>query len=373
MYEEARITALYSYPYRLPFAHSFTTAHGPMQVREGAIIELATTQGIAGVGEIAPLPDFGGGKLSDALCQLPDVTVHLQGKTLRDALMVVTSAQVPMQPAVACGLEIALLDALGKYEGRPVCALLARSGVVPRAGISVNAVVGAQTLHDVVEEGREAQRMGFGCLKLKVGCMASVKDEIERIAATRAAVGPQMHLRLDANERWTLEEARAFLEGCLPYNIQYIEQPLKRNDLHAMRQLRQSVSIPIAADEAVHDVTSAYEVMACEAADILVLKPQLVGGLHAAQRIISEAAERGIQCVITTTIESGVSLMAALHLAAASPLITLECGLATHQLLIDDLVVEELSVQRGVLPVPMGAGLGVTLDREALQRYWKEL
>jgi L-alanine-DL-glutamate epimerase-like enolase superfamily enzyme len=178
-----------------------------------------------------------------------------------------------------------------------------------------------------------------------------------------------MHLRLDANEAWNLEQAIAILSQCVPYNIQYVEQPLKAHDLTGMRALRQAVSIPIAVDEALHSPESAQLILDNEAADVLVIKPQLAGGLRAGQQIIQTAAERGVYSVITSTIEAGIGLVAALHLAAASPAVTLECGLATLDLLIDDLVINNLPVRNGLLAVPADAGLGVALDQEALDRY----
>jgi L-alanine-DL-glutamate epimerase-like enolase superfamily enzyme len=73
--------------------------------------------------------------------------------------------------------------------------------------------------------------------------------------------------------------------------------------------------------------------------------------------------------VITSTIETGIGLTAALHLAAASPTVTLECGLATLPLLADDLLVDDLFPRNGFIKLPAGPGLGVELDREALKRY----
>lgn len=178
-----------------------------------------------------------------------------------------------------------------------------------------------------------------------------------------------MQLRLDANEAWTLEEAIAILARCIPYNIQYVEQPLPAHDLDAMRALRQAVPIPIAVDEALHGPQSARHVLESEAADILVIKLQLAGGLRAARSMVQLAAERGVRSVITGTIETGVGLVAALHLAAATPAITLACGLATLPLLIDDFVVNDLTVRNGLLTVPAGPGFGITLDQEALEKY----
>jgi len=232
--------------------------------------------------------------------------------------------------------------------------------------VPVNAVIGARATEAAIVAAREARKHGYHCVKLKV---LRIQEEVERVAAVRDAIGRAIHLRLDANEAWNLEEAIAFLSQCVPYNIQYVEQPLKAHDLAGMRALRQAVPIPIAVDEALHSLESAQLILDSEAADVLVIKPQFVGGLRVGQQIIQAAAERGVHSVITSTIEAGISLTAALHLAAASPAVTLECGLATLHLLVDDLLVNNLPVHDGLLAVPTGPGLGIELDWEALRRY----
>jgi len=359
--------------YRLPFRNSFTTAHGVMTVREGIIVEITTERGISGVGEIAPLPAFGGAGLADTCSLLPALAARLHGMALDEALELVlaegkTGTKAASAPAL-CGLEIALLDAVGKAEGRGVCMLLSPPGTTPRASVPVNAVIGARATKAAIVAAREARKNGYRCVKLKVAFGDCIQYEIERIAAVRDAIGPAMHLRLDANEAWNLEEAIAFLSQCVPYDIQYVEQPLKAHDLAGMRALRQAVPIPIAVDEALHSLQSAQLILDSEAADVLVIKPQLAGGPHVGQQIIQAAAERGTSCVITSTFEAGIGVAAALHLAAASPAVTLECGLATLHLLVDDLVTDDLSVHDGLLAVPSGPGLGIALDREALDRY----
>jgi o-succinylbenzoate synthase len=365
--------------YRLPLINGFSTAHGVMTAREGIIVQVTGERGSVGVGEIAPLPAFGGASLAHAGALLQELAARLYAKTLREALdLLHTAGEVGARaaPAVAnaaapalCGLEIALLDAIGKAGGCGVSALLSPAASLPRAAVAVNAVVGARTVEAAVAAAQDAGRKGFRCVKLKVGWGMSVREEIERVAAVRHAIGPAMHLRLDANEAWSLEEASAILAQCVPYDIQYVEQPLQARDLAGMRALRRAVPIPIAADEALYGLESANRVLDSEAADVLVIKPQLAGGLRAAQQIMQRAAQRGVRSVITSAIEAGVGLAAALHLAAASPAVTLECGLATLPLLSDDLLIDDLPVRDGLLAVPEGAGLGVTLDEEALDRY----
>jgi o-succinylbenzoate synthase len=362
--------------YRLPFLNSFTTAHGVMTARAGIIVQITAERGISGIGEIAPLPASGGGSLADACALLPALAARLHDKTLDEALELVlaegkigTRAASAFSSPALCGLEIALLDAIGKAEGCGVCSLLSLADITPRATVPVNAIIAARSKEAAIAAAREARNNGFRCVKLKVGVGGGTREEIERVAAVRDAIGPATHLRLDANEAWNLEEAIVILSRCVPYTIQYVEQPLKAHDLAGMHALRQAVPIPIAVDEALHSPESARLILDNEAADILVIKPQLAGGLRAGQQIIQAAAERGVYSVITSTFEAGIGVVAALHLAAASPAITLECGLGTLHLLVDDLVVNDLSVRDSFLAVPTGPGLGIALDREALERY----
>lgn len=368
-----KITGIQWHTYRLPFLHSFSTAHSIMTAREGIIVEVTTSHDISGVGEIAPLPAFAGSNLEDAYALLPTLAERFRHKTLQEALHLIAVEKADSKTAsTLCGLEIALLDALGKAKACGVSTLLSPSDSVPRAAVPVNAVIGARTTKAAIAAALNARKNGFSCVKLKVGLGLSDSEELERIASVRDAIGPAMHLRLDANEAWQLDEAIAILSRCVSYDIQYVEQPLKAHDLAGMRTLRQALPIPIAADEAVYNLESAHLLLDSGVADIIVIKPQLAGGLRVGQQMIQAATERGVRSVITSTIEAGIGLAAGLHLAAASPGVTLECGLATLSLLVDDLLVEELPVRNGFLAVPTGPGLGVSLDHQALHRYGAE-
>jgi len=377
-----RIKNIHWYPYRIPLRSRFTTAHGSLTRREGAIIEVITEDGLSGIGESAPLPEFAGDDLETALAPLPTLSAQLRGKTLTEALALLYASSAELPATTVCGLESALLDAIGKQSGRSISALLSSSqdsnvgtrfiasgasSPVLRRGIPVNAVIGALPLDATITRAQELIAAGFQCIKLKVG--SDAEREIARIAAVRRAIGSSPHLRLDANEAWTFDLAVTILSQLAEYDLQYVEQPLPAGDLEGMRVLRRAIPIPIAADESVFNLRSTRHVLAHAAADILILKPQLIGGLRAAQQVIREAAGHGVRCVITSAIEAGVGVAGAVHLAAATPEVTLECGLATLSLLEDDLLLAGLAIQNGVLAVPAGPGLGISLDKAALTRY----
>jgi len=282
-----------------------------------------------------------------------------------DEVLASLDASNTLPAATACGLEIAVLDALGQAHGCSVAKLLGTRE--PRHMLPVNAIIGAATTEAAILDAQKAVAAGFGCVKLKLG--HETQDNIERVASVRKAIGPTIHLRLDANAAWTFEQARTILSACAQCDIQYVEQPLPADDLVSMCKLRQSVSVPIAIDEALCNLESAQRILAQQAAAILIVKPQLAGGLRVAQQIIQMATAHDVPCVITSTIETGIGLTAALHLAAASPEVTLECGLATLHLLEDDLLLEHLPIHAGSLIVPTAPGLGVHLNRAALAKY----
>jgi o-succinylbenzoate synthase len=372
-----QITTVQWHAYAIPLRTPFATAHSSMAIRNSIIVEIYTEQGIVGVGEIAPLPEFGRDSLAIAYSSFSMLAPHIHGKTLEEALAIVEAISSThsrrggseISASTLCGLEMALLDALGKTQGMSVSRLLAPTSTNARSHIPVNAVIGAKDLEVAIVRAKEAVTAGFGCIKLKVGMHGDISQEVERIAAIRKAIGPSVHLRLDANEAWSLEQGVAILSQCLQYTIQYVEQPLPARQLKNMHTLRQAVSIPLATDEALSNLESAERILDHEAADILIIKPQLAGGLRVGRQIIQLAANRGVQCVVTSSIEAGIGVTAALHLAAASPEISLECGLATLNLLVDDLIVEDLPVQNGHMQVPVGDGLGIGLDQAALNKY----
>jgi muconate cycloisomerase len=86
------------------------------------------------------------------------------------------------------------------------------------------------------------------------------------------------------------------------------------------------------------------------------------GGLRAGRAIIELASANGLRTVVTSTIDSGIGVAAALHLAATLPPDSPACGLATRDLLTADLLVEPLKVVDGEMLLPDGAGLGVNID-----------
>jgi o-succinylbenzoate synthase len=378
-----RITKVSWLPFRLPYVAPFATAHGIDQAREGFLLRLTCEDGSKGLGEASPQPAFGGGTLPDALREMAGLAPALVGLSLPEADEQAAHMDLrrPGASAVACALDTALLDLRAQAAGVPLAALLAESLIPtasskPRTLIPVNATVGAPTIEGARQAAQHAVARGFRCIKLKVGVAGSRVGELERIAAVRDAIGARVELRIDANGAWSAEDAIAIIRAAETCRLELVEQPVAADDLRGMGRVRAAVATPIAADESVGTLPQAREVVAAGAADVLVVKPMMAGGLRPAQAIVDVAYQSGLRAIVTTTIDAGVAVAAAAHLAARLPDPPLACGLATGALLAGELIDKPLVIDESTMFLPNGPGLGVALNQRQLARYagaWQEV
>jgi len=234
--------------------------------------------------------------------------------------------------------------------------------------IPVNALVAEESPEAAAAQATALAALGFTSLKLKVALGALEQDEA-LVAAVRGAVGAAIRLRLDANGGWTVPQAVEAIRRLARYGLEYVEQPVAGHDLEGMKTVRAAVPVPIAADEAIASAEDAARVLAAGAADILVVKAGRLGGLNGAGEVLRLAAAAGVPAVVTSSLEAGVGLAAAVHLAATLPSGPFAHGLATGLLLESDLLNRSINPTRGMLTVPSGAGLGVEVDAETLRRY----
>lgn len=362
------------HPYHIPFRQPFATAHGTLAAREGAIVELVTDGGIVGLGEMAAVTEFGAPDVATLVAAAREAAAQIRGRSFFAPDWCATLS--PLPPPLDFALERAHFDAFvreGITNGH-------RHDERLYPPVRVNATVSAPVVEQAVADARRAVTAGFQCIKLKVGMLGDPSLESERIWAVRAAIGPDSQLRLDANEAWTLEQAETILHQVREVDIQFVEQPLARTHLAGMRTLRQQTGIPIAVDEALTDPASLQRIWDADAADVLVLKPQLLGGINGIHHAVAQAMLRKKGIVITTTLEAGVGVAATLAivqhpifaLPGMRPLV-LACGLATLPLLEDDLINETLPVENGWIHGANTPFQLVTLDRAALDRYRLEV
>lgn len=190
-----------------------------------------------------------------------------------------------------------------------------------------------------------------GCRTAKVKVAEQGQDlaaDIARLEAVRDAMGRDGLIRIDANGGWDLDEAitRIPLLERASGGLEYVEQPCA--GVEDLASVRRRVGVRIAADESIRRAEDPYRVRDLEAADIAILKVQPLGGVRACLRI---AEDIGLPVVVSSAIESSIGIAAGVALAAALPELDHACGLATVQLLTDDVVAQSLVPIDGALPV----------------------
>src|SRR5581483_4749577 len=155
-----------------------------------------------------------------------------------------------------------------RRAGRPVSALLADDVA---AEVEVNATVAALDRAGAADAAARAARDGFRCVKVKVGA----GDDAGRVAAVRAAAGPDVALRLDANGAWEVDEAVRAIEALAPAGLELVEEPV--HGIAALRAVRERVAARIAMDETAGE----HGALASAATDAVCLKIGRCGGISA--------------------------------------------------------------------------------------------
>ncbi|HVC04591.1 MAG TPA: enolase C-terminal domain-like protein [Candidatus Acidoferrales bacterium] len=198
------------------------------------------------------------------------------------------------------------------------------------ARVAVNAMI-PRVAPDVA--ATLALNSGCGTVKVKVGDA----DSLDRVAAVRAACGPGVRIRLDANGAWDVDTTLRMLTVLSVYDIELVEDPVV--SLEELATLRGRVPMPIAAESSIRTVADARRFHDIEAADVIVLKPQRIGGVREALRA-AEAA--GVPAIASSALETSVGLAAVVALAASLPESPFAHGAGTALLLATDVVSDPL-------------------------------
>jgi L-alanine-DL-glutamate epimerase-like enolase superfamily enzyme len=306
---------------RVPLRAPILAAHGELTERELVLVTLIAPDGLRGHGEAAPLHSYDGVSTEQVLAEL-------------------RSGQPVCAPARAA-LDLARHDLQARRAGVPLWRQL---GCSAPPAVECNATIAAADRAGAATQAAAARSAGFGTVKVKVG----LGDDAGRVAAVRAAAGPQMQIRLDANGAWTVEEAIATLAALAPVGIECCEEPC--HGLEANAAVAAAVPISIALDESAR-LPGALE---HRYADAVALKVAGGGGITATIEAARQARAAGYDVYLASTFDGPLGIAAALH-AAASFTPDRACGLATLAAFDRP---DPLPPQDGRLNPPAGNGLG---------------
>jgi len=367
-----KITAVHVETLELEMEEPFVIASSALAASPCDLVRVETDEGLVGLGEACPAYEFTG----DTLWTVQDVIGEYLGPSVigKDPFQIEAIVHcwerelwtVGNQAAQAA-LEMALWDLQGKALGRPLYDLI---GGRTRDGLVEVIAWGWDEPEALAEKTRRMRAEGISVFKIKVGDLPE-RDE-QRVAAVRAAAGPDARLTVDANQGWldakTAVRAIRLLE---PYGIEFAEQPVRMDDLEAARFVRSHVDVPIALDESVRGPREALAAARAGACDIFVVKLMKTGGILSALKVNAIAEAAGISIMMGNMGESSLGLAAHFHLNVALANAT-HCdadlpwrpgGYARD---IGSGLRTELRDGVSTVLVPIASGLGITLDEDAV-------
>ena len=351
------ITGIVAKKIEVPLKKPFTISLGTISSSETVFLKLETDGGIAGYGEGAGV-GFVTGETSETvmgaiklfepilLGQSPFAVEHIH--RAMDRLLVGNGS-------AKAAVDIALHDLMAKAAGLPLYRFL--GGVSGR--IETDMTVGLDAPELMAAEAAKRAAEGYGEIKVKAG--SGAEHDVLAIRLIREAA-PHAHLKVDANQGWTVATALEVIREYEKYGVEAVEQPLPYWNVAGLKEVRSRAGIPIMADESCFTPQDALLLASGGAADILNIKLMKCGGLYRAGQIcaISEAA--GLRCMLGCMMESRLAIAAAAAFVAARPNVIYADLDSFHEFDDTSIIKSAFSFEAPMLTLSESPGLGVEVD-----------
>lgn len=367
-----KITQITTTPVEIPInpKRAIRSGRGSHVSSPFLIVQVHTDEGVTGLGEVSCTAAWSGEDHFSAARMIDRYLAPLlvgQDPTQIERLTTRMARAIANNPFTKSALEMALWDILGKVANLPVYRLL---GGAVRDFVTTKFSVSGLEPPAAAEIARWAVDQGFRTMKVKVGIQPD--EDVARVAAVRAAVGPDIRLGVDANGGWSPRVAIQTIPRLDEHNIYFAEQPVSDLDVAWLADVRKNVRIPIMADESVFNLQDAMAVVRAGAADILSVYVGKGGGIGPARKMAAVAEAAGLVCTIGSNLELGVAAAAMIHLGMATTAIAAEdfpCDILTPFFYEDDILLDPLPIEAGKARPTDKPGLGIELDPRKLEKY----
>lgn len=340
------------FKYRLPFASVFKTAKGNFRDREGFFLLFEHAE-FDLLGEVSPLPGFSDETIDDCLAFIRRNSKETESR-LRNRLNIVENLPVDdidNTDVISYFMSDRKIFSPGHDHTIPKSITFALDCMVLQAFLSkwrhkipVPSPLLVNVTSNTLEHFGDFYKQGFKVFKVKAGF--DEDSDIGFIKQLRDHF-PDAVIRVDANARWNFETAMRIIPAMVPYNIEYIEQPLNREELLLHGQTLRELGIPIAADESIRSIDDVKSVIQSKCADILILKPPMIGGISQLPEIIKLAGNNSLDMVITTSLDAGPNRRLTAWLAATLFNGSRAHGIATGYLLSKDIYSDGKNIKDG--------------------------
>ena len=343
-------------PFRTPFKTSFA-----VETEKVAVIATVRSDGVEGYGEgvMDPLPIYREESIAGALHLLaealgPDLVANGCDHPER---LVSRWARWRGNPMAKATLELAVWDCFARQLGVPLRELLGGD----RDQIPVGASLGMNSLPVTLESVRQHVTEGYRRIKLKI----EPGWDIELLSAVRAEF-PSIELTVDANSAYTLDMPA--LRALDDFALHYIEQPLHWDDLVEHAQLAGELATPICLDESLTSPARVRDALQLNACSVVNVKVGRVGGLQSVREIHDVCVGLNVPMWSGGMLETGIGRAHNIHLATMPGFVFPGDTASASRTYSRDITEQQLEAANGIMSVPEGPGIGVTLDRPFLDR-----
>lgn len=296
--------------------------HEPVVISRGTIThadtvvaKVLTDEGICGYGEGSGATFITGETtetILGAIQMLKDELVGLDPLAIGHIHRVMDQALVGNGSAKAA-IDIALYDIMGKAVKAPLYKIL--GGISSRIETDMTVLIDKPSV--MAERAKEIAARGFRFIKVKAG--SDPDEDIEAIRLIREAVGPSVHIKIDANQAWSVPECLRIMERLLPLGVDLVEQPVPYWDLDGLAQIRRKARFAVMADESCFTPQDAVALIKKDAVDMINVKLMKCGGLYRAMEIDSVCRAAGVGCMVGCMVESRIGIAAGAALVASHP------------------------------------------------------
>ena len=356
-----KITKIKIWSENLELSRPYRIAYETIDFVENVFVYLETDQGIFGLGSGSPADFITGENMEMCKTALED---HLEGLLLRKDPRLVHShgrmleKLLDQMPAAKAAVDIALHDLLAKSMHIPLVEMLGKV----YESLPTSVTIGIKSVDESIAEAEEYLGRGFRILKIKTGL--SVDEDIERVVKIREKLGTNFGIRVDANQGYNVPELEKFNGETTKLGVEFIEQPLKKDNIQEMFRVSEKIRKLCAADESIHSPKDALKLASNpQPFGIFNIKLMKCGGIRPALQIAEIANLAGIDLMWGCMDESIISISAALHAALASPR-TKYLDLDGSLDLARDLVNDGFILHDGYLSVSERDGLGYTVPKD---------
>lgn len=381
-----QIRQLTAFVARLPLRRPFRHASAERNESENVLIRCDLADGTTGWGEGVPRSYVTGETPAGCLVQLAATPVaeQLAGACIDwPAVLRLCEAFTPTVSrddprgcygnSLRCAVELSILDAFGRVFGEPVSAAArhfeaARPLLKPHSLISYGVVIDAGS-RALRRKALVRRLYGFRDCKVKVG--AAGDDDSARLSTIRRWIGPQVDLRLDANEAWHADDLCDKLQPLTAVGLSCIEQPVPHEEVASLAELRRQIGVPVMLDESLTGLADARAAIDGQTCDLFNIRLSKCGGFLASMRLAALAKQAAIGYQLGCHPgETGVLSAAGRHWAAAVAGIRYLEGSYDRYLFRRLLTHEDITFgYGGRAPELLGPGLGVTINSSLLDQF----